>query len=233
MDSLRASTHSLTDALQEGLSEAPTLMFTQGGRWVRGNFHSARTALIIVLAILTVSSMRTGPLFAAPAAAAVGSAEITSGPQLKASDHRGPIEKNLEDKSQALQIDSKTLRILNWWPPAPGADRSGRAIGAVHRRLSIGCRNRALAMIKADTGKFVITVPVDDGVDPNRVALETKMVLGSNGDGALTLVHGQSADRDAAITKVPAQRGAHTMELDLSASDCGQEDLCLILCFVP
>ena len=144
----------------------------------------------------------------------VGSAELDGSPEFATSDGQGHIYNNLEDKSQVLQIDARTLRILNRWSLAPGESPSGMAIDAVHRRLFVGCRNRKLVVMNSDTGKVVTIVPIGAGVDANRFDPDTNIVFSSNGDGTLTVVHEDSANAYSVIASLPTQRGARTMELD-------------------
>lgn len=155
---------------------------------------------------VTAVSARTGKV--------EGSAELGGRPEFAASDGRGHIYNNLEDKSEVVQIDSRTLRILKRWPLAPGESPSGMAIDAAHHRLFVGCRNRILVVMNADNGNIVRTVPIGDGVDANRFDPATKLVFSSNGDGTLTVIHEDSPDVYSVIADVPTQRGARTMELD-------------------
>jgi DNA-binding beta-propeller fold protein YncE len=143
-----------------------------------------------------------------------GSAELGGSPEFAASDGRGHIYNNLEDKSEVVQIDSASLRILKRWSLAPGESPSGMAIDVVHHRLFVGCRNRKLVVMDSDTGKVVTTVPIGDGVDANRFDPETNLVFSSNGDGTLTVVHEDSENVYSVIADVPTRRGARTMELD-------------------
>jgi DNA-binding beta-propeller fold protein YncE len=144
----------------------------------------------------------------------VGSAELGGSPEFAASDGRGHIYNNLEDKNEVVQIDSGTLQVLNRWPLAPGESPSGMAIDALHRRLFIGCRNRKLVVMNSDTGIVVTTLPIGEGVDANRFDPDTKIVFSSNGDGTLTVVHEDAANVYSVLASVPTQRGARTMELD-------------------
>jgi outer membrane protein assembly factor BamB len=144
----------------------------------------------------------------------VGSAALGGSPEFAASDGRGHIYNNLEDKNEVVRIDSKSLRILNRWSLAPGESPSGIAIDTVHRRLFVGCRNRKLVVMNSDTGKVVTTVPIGEGVDANRFDADTGVVFSSNGDGTLTVVHEDSPDAYSVIANVSTQRGARTMELD-------------------
>jgi DNA-binding beta-propeller fold protein YncE len=146
----------------------------------------------------------------------VGSATLGGSPEFAASDGRGHIYNNLEDKSEVVQIDSRNLRILNRWSLAPGKSPSGMAIDAVHHRLFVGCRNRKLVVMDSDTGKVVTTVPIGDGVDANRFDPATNLVFSSNGVGTLTVVHEDSENTYSLVASIPTQRGARTMELDPS-----------------
>jgi DNA-binding beta-propeller fold protein YncE len=146
--------------------------------------------------------------------AAVGSADLGGSPEFAASDDRGHIYNNLEDKSEVLQIDSRTLRILNRWSLAPGESPSGMTIDAAHRRLFVGCRNRTLVVMNTDNGKVVATLPIGAGVDANRFDPARNLIFSSNGDGTLTVVHEDSGNTYSVIANVPTQRGARTMELD-------------------
>ncbi|HEV2176978.1 MAG TPA: YncE family protein [Terriglobia bacterium] len=146
--------------------------------------------------------------------AVVGTFDLGGRPEFAAADGEGHVYNNLEDKSIVLQIDSKSLKILNRWPLAPGESPSGMAIDAAHRRLFIGCHNQMMAIMNADTGKVVATVPIGKGVDANRFDPGTQFAFSSNGDGTLTVVHEDSPDKYTVVDNVQTQRGARTMELD-------------------
>jgi DNA-binding beta-propeller fold protein YncE len=144
----------------------------------------------------------------------VGRAELGGSPEFAASDGRGHIYDNLADKNQVVQIDSRTLRILNHWPLAPGESPSGMAIDAVDHRLFVGCRNREMVVMNADNGQIVATLPIGGGVDANRFDPGTKTALSSNGNGTLTVIHEDAPNIYSVVASIPTKRGARTMELD-------------------
>lgn len=144
----------------------------------------------------------------------VGTIELGGRPEFAVADGEGHIYNNLEDKSIELEIDSRTLKILNQWPLAPCESPSGLAIDKEHRRLFAGCHNRMMAILNADTGKVVATVPIGQGVDANRFDPDTKLAFSSNGDGTLTVVHEDSPDKYTVVANVATKRGARTMALD-------------------
>jgi hypothetical protein len=90
------------------------------------------------------------------------------------------------------------------------------AIDRAHRRLFIGCHNQLMAVMEADSGKVVATVPIGSGVDANRFDPGTQLAFSSNGDGTLTVVHEDTPDSYTVLGNVPTQQGARTMEVDLA-----------------
>ncbi|HET7842278.1 MAG TPA: YncE family protein, partial [Terriglobia bacterium] len=81
-------------------------------------------------------------------------------------------------------------------------------------RLFIGCHNQMMAIMDADSGKVVATVPIGRGVDANRFDPGTGLAFSSNGDGTLTVVHEDSPDKYTVVDNVQTERGARTMALD-------------------
>jgi DNA-binding beta-propeller fold protein YncE len=143
-----------------------------------------------------------------------GSVDLGGDPEFAAADGKGHVYNNLEDKSEVVQIDSRTLKVLNHWPLAPGSSPTAMAMDGPHRRLFIGCRNKLMIVMDADTGKIVADLPIGKGVDGSRFDPGTQLVFSSNGDGTLTVIHEESPDKYTVVDNITTQRGARTMELD-------------------
>ncbi|MGB6431039.1 MAG: hypothetical protein WBF06_10665 [Candidatus Acidiferrales bacterium] len=148
--------------------------------------------------------------------AVAGSIPLGGRPEYAASDAAGHVYANLEDKSEVVELDSQKLTLLNTWPLAPCEGPSGMAIDRAHRRLFIGCHNQLMAVMDADSGKVVATLPIGSGVDANRFDPGTQLAFSSNGDGTLTVVKEITPDSFQLVGNVPTQQGARTMEVDLS-----------------
>jgi DNA-binding beta-propeller fold protein YncE len=144
----------------------------------------------------------------------VGTVDLGGSPEFAAADGQGHIYNNLEDKNEVVEIDSKSLKILNRWPIAPGESPSAMAIDLGHRRLFIGCHNRMMVVMDANTGKVVATPAIGEGVDAARFDPYSQLLFSSNGDGTLTIIHEDSPDKYSVIDNVQTERGARTMELD-------------------
>jgi hypothetical protein len=105
--------------------------------------------------------------------------------------------------------------VVHKWPLAPCEEPSGMAMDTKTRRLFSGCDNKMMAVMDADTGKVVTTVPIGDGVDATWFDPGTKYVLNSCGqDGVLTVIHEDSPDKYTVVENVPTAKGARTMALD-------------------
>jgi DNA-binding beta-propeller fold protein YncE len=146
----------------------------------------------------------------------VGTIDLGGRPEFAVSDGRGMIYNNLEDKSEELAINTHTLKIESRWPLAPCEHPSGLAIDRRNRRLFVGCHNQMMAILNADTGKVVTTVPIGPGVDANRYDPGTHLAFSTNGgNGTLTVVREVTPDHFTVIQNAATQRGARTMGLDL------------------
>ena len=146
--------------------------------------------------------------------AVVGKIPLGGKPEFAVSTGAGEIFVNLEDKSELLALDPKSLRVKSRWPLAPCQEPSGLAIDLKNRRLFAGCDNKMMAVVNADTGKVITTLPIGEGVDANGFDPETGFAFASCGEGVLTVAHEDSPDTFSVAQSVPTQRGARTMTLD-------------------
>lgn len=139
---------------------------------------------------------------------------LGGGPEFGATDGKGKIFVNLEDKSSLVRFDAKTLKIENTWPLAPCESPSGLAIDAAHEILVVGCHNKLMAFVDGNSGKVIGSVPIGQGVDANRFDPVTGYAFASCGDGTLTIAHEDSPTKYSLVEKIDTQRGARTMALD-------------------
>jgi DNA-binding beta-propeller fold protein YncE len=144
----------------------------------------------------------------------VGKIPLDGKPEFGVTTGAGEIFVNLEDKSELLALDPKNLKIKSIWPLAPCQEPSGLAIDVKNRRLFSGCDNKMMAVVNADTGKVITTLPIGEGVDANGFDPDTGFAFASCGEGVLTVAHEDSPDTFSVMQNVPTQRGARTMALD-------------------
>jgi DNA-binding beta-propeller fold protein YncE len=143
-----------------------------------------------------------------------GTIPLGGKPEFAAADEKGHVFVNIEDTSEIVQFDSNKLTVENRWKIAPGEEPSGLAMDRKHRRLFSVCSNKLMVVVNADTGKVVTTLPIGQGTDAAGFDPETGFAFSSNGEGTLTVVHEDSADKYSVVDTVPTQVRARTMALD-------------------
>ena len=144
----------------------------------------------------------------------VGKIPLDGKPEFGVSTGAGELFVNIEDKSELTAIDPQALKVKSVWPLAPCESPSGLAMDIKNRRLFSGCDNKMMAVVNADTGKVIATLPIGDGVDADRFDPDTNLAFASCGEGVLTVVKEDSPDKFSVLDNVPTQRGARTMAID-------------------
>jgi DNA-binding beta-propeller fold protein YncE len=144
----------------------------------------------------------------------VGKIPLDGKPEFAVSTGAGEVFVNIEDKNELTAIDPQNLKVKATWPLVPCDSPSGLAMDVKNRRLFAGCDNKLMAVVNADTGKVITTLPIGDGVDAGRFDPETNLAFASCGEGVLTVVHEDSPDKFSVVANVPTERGARTMALD-------------------
>jgi hypothetical protein len=146
--------------------------------------------------------------------ALVGTIVLGGKPEFAVSDEKGYVYVNIEDKNEIVKLDPIKLTVSNRWPIAPGEEPSGLAIDRKHRRLFAVCGNKLMAVVNADNGKVISTLPIGAGTDGAAFDPETGFAFSSNGEGTVTVVHEDSADKFVVVENVPTQARARTIALD-------------------
>src|SRR5580704_7369494 len=145
----------------------------------------------------------------------LGTIKLDGKPEFAASDAKGEIFVNIEDKSELVAIDPNKLEVKAKWPLAPCTEPSGLAIDRKNRRLFVGCDNKMMAVVDADSGKVLATPAIGEGVDATAFDAETGLAFASCGaDGVLTVVKEESPEKFSVAENVTTQKGARTMALD-------------------
>jgi len=122
---------------------------------------------------------------------------------------------NLEDKNAVIMIDVKNKKVMNRYPLAPCEAPTGLAMDRPGRRLFVACDNNLLAVMNADNGKVITTLPIGAGADAVGYDSNEKLIFTSNGkDGTLTVIKEETPDRYSVIQTVATEKGARTLALD-------------------
>jgi DNA-binding beta-propeller fold protein YncE len=144
----------------------------------------------------------------------IGTIPLDAGPEFAAADGTGHLYLNLEDKNSLAQIDARGLKVERV-TAIPGCDGpSGLAMDRVHRRVFSVCSNKVMAVIDADTGRTVTTLPISEHVDAAAFDPGTQLAFASGGDGTVTIVSERSPEQFSVVQSVHTKAGARTMALD-------------------
>jgi WD40 repeat protein len=146
---------------------------------------------------------------------AVGTLALGGVPELAVSDEKGHVFVNLEDTSEIVEFDARTLKVLKRFPLDPGTEPTGLAFDPKARKLFSTCANRKLVVADADSGKVVQTLEIGPGPDGCIFDAETGLIFTpSGGDGTLTIVREQSPGRYEIARTVKTQVSAKTIAMD-------------------
>src|ERR1700723_3123047 len=164
-----------------------------------------------------------------------GTVDLGGGPEYAAADGNGFVYDNLEDESLVLKIDARKLKVDQRWPTAPCASPSSLAIDSANRRLFIGCRSKVMAVMNADTGQVITTVPIGYHVDATAFDAASRLIFNSNGEGTITVIREDSPDKYSVVETVKTLPRAKTMALDpkthqlfLSTAEPGQFEVLVV-----
>jgi len=164
-----------------------------------------------------------------------GTIDLGGGPEFAAADGAGYVYDNLEDESLVLKINARSLKVEQRWPTAPCASPSSMAMDRPNRRLFLGCRSKVMAVMNADTGQVITALPIGDHVDATAFDPETQLIFNSNGEGTITVIHQDGADKYSVVENVKTLPHAKTMALDpkthqlfLSTAESGQFEVLVV-----
>ena len=147
--------------------------------------------------------------------AVAGTIALGGKPEAAVADGKGHVFVNIEDTSEIAEFDANKLTIDKRWKIAPGDGPSGLAMNLKTRRLFSVCGNKMMVVSDGDNGKVVTTVPIGAGSDGAAFDPETGYAFSTNGgDGTLTIVHEDAADKYSVVETVPTMRRARTIALD-------------------
>jgi YVTN family beta-propeller protein len=164
-----------------------------------------------------------------------GTVDLKGGPEFAVADGKGYVFNNLEEENLLLKIDARKLTVEQRWPTDPCKAPVSMAMDRENRRLFVGCRSKVMAVVNADSGEVITTLPIGDHVDATAFDPETKMIFNSNGEGTITVIHQDGADKYSVVDTVKTAPKAKTMALDpkthklfLSTAENGQFEVFVV-----
>jgi YVTN family beta-propeller protein len=146
--------------------------------------------------------------------AVVATIKLEGKPEFSATDGKGKIFVNIEDKNSVCVINSRTLAVEQYWPVAPGEEPSGLAIDTKNHRLFVVCGNKLMIIVDAQSGKIITSLPIGDRVDGVAFDPGKERAYSSNGVGTVTVVQGLNGDKYTVLETIATQKGARTITVD-------------------
>ena len=144
----------------------------------------------------------------------IGTIQLSGKPEFPQTDGKGLIYVNIEDKSMIAVINVKTLKVEREWSIAPGEEPSGLAFDNETNRLFSVCGNEMMVVSDALAGKVITHVPIGKGCDGVAYDPMKKRIFSSNGEGTMTVIQQQGADKYMVVENFKTQAGARTITLD-------------------
>jgi DNA-binding beta-propeller fold protein YncE len=177
-----------------------------------GIFFEPATERIYVLSHrapnVTVLDARSGAI--------VGTIDLGGAPEQAASDGKGRVYIDLEDRDSVAVVDAHTLQVIAHYDLAgKGGGPGALALDIRDHILLSYCHEPAVAVILgADDGHILGTLPIGKGVDAAEFNPSTGESFSSQGDGTLTVIKVASPTQFAVEQTVATKTGARTSTLD-------------------
>ncbi len=145
----------------------------------------------------------------------VGTIDLGGAPEQAATDGKGHLYIDIEDKNNVAVVDAKTMQVTAHYDLGDNKTPAGLAFDAKNQILFVECRNPAVSVImSARDGKIITTLPIGTGVDGAGFMPETMEAFSSQGDGTLTVIKENSPTAFEVEQNVKTMPSAKTMTID-------------------
>jgi len=148
--------------------------------------------------------------------AVLGTIDLGGMPEQAASDGKGHIYIDVEDKANIAVVDAKTMMVTAHYDlTGSGGTCAGLAMDAKNNILFAACRMPAnMVILSAKDGKIITTIPINGGTDGALFNPKTMEAFSSHGDGTLVVIKENSPTSFAVEQVVQTMTGARTSTLD-------------------
>jgi DNA-binding beta-propeller fold protein YncE len=146
----------------------------------------------------------------------LGTIDIGGAPEQAASDGKGHIYIDIEDKAAIAVIDANTMKMTGKFDLTGSGDGcAGLAIDARNGILFAACREpNVMVVVSIASGKVLTTLPIGKGCDGATFNPATMEAISSQGDGTLTIIKENSPASFAVEQTVTTPQAARTLTLD-------------------
>ena len=146
----------------------------------------------------------------------LGTIDIGGAPEQAATDGKGKIYVDIEDKSAIAVIDAASLKMVGKYDvSSKGGGCAGLALDAKNDILFAACRdNKNMIILSAADGHMITDLPIGNGSDGATFNPATMEAFSSQGDGTLTVIKEDSPTSFRVEETVPTPARAKTLTLD-------------------
>ncbi|MCW3052180.1 MAG: hypothetical protein JWN14_1350 [Chthonomonadales bacterium] len=148
--------------------------------------------------------------------AVLGTIDLGGAPEQAATDEKGHIYVDLEDKDSVAVVDAKTMKVSATYSlNGKGGGNAGLALDVKNHVLFVACRNpQVMVMLDANDGKYLADLPIGRGCDGATFNPKTMECFSSQGDGTLTVIKETKPTSFVVEQTVKTMTGAKTLTLD-------------------
>jgi len=120
----------------------------------------------------------------------LGTIDIGGAPEQAATDGRGKIYVDIEDKAAIAVIDANTMKMVGKYDlSSKGGGCAGLALDAANNVLFASCREKQnMIILSATDGQILTELPIGNGSDGATFNPGTMEAFSSQGDGTLTVI---------------------------------------------
>jgi len=144
----------------------------------------------------------------------VATIELGGNPELTVVDGLGAVFVNLENTSEIVKLNAKTMAVEQRIALAPGEEPTGLAIDQANHLLFSACHNQKMVIVDTNSGKVIATPVIGSGVDGAVFDSARKCAITSNGEGTMTVVSTQGEPPFSVVQNLTTSKGARTMIMD-------------------
>jgi hypothetical protein len=146
----------------------------------------------------------------------LGTIDIGGAPEQAATDGRGKIYVDIEDKAAIAVIDANTMKMVGKYDlSSKGGGCAGLALDAVNNVLFASCREKQnMIILSAADGKILTDLPIGNGSDGATFNPATMEAFSSQGDGTLTVIKEDSPTSFSVEQTVATPARAKVLTLD-------------------
>jgi YVTN family beta-propeller protein len=145
---------------------------------------------------------------------AIGSITIGAALEAGIADGNGKLFVDGAENHDIVVIDTLKRTVLAHWPMADCVRPHGIAVDGKTHRVFATCINKEMIVVDADNGRNIATLPIGNGSDGAAFDAKRKLILSSNREGTLSVVHEKDADHFEVLGTVTTLPSARTIAID-------------------